>query len=187
MNVTDKLAVFSRITMQQVEDECLQLKNELDETFRARVEEAARGLEKQSQERIRNEKYKAERAKNLEVVAAATEAKQLRVDLRNRLTDLLFADVQAKIEAFVLSPEYAPWLKSHLQAACQEKPGVFAYVQLMERDMSLVLPTDIKILKESTKEDFLGGFRLFSANRKMFEDFTLLLRLQEAQQGSGAF
>jgi len=185
MKVEKKLALFTQITMQEVEEKRLQLKKEIDEAFTGAVEEAVRTAEKQARERVRMEEYKIDRATNKEIIEAITAAKRSLVEKREMLMDALFQDVTDDLRAFIQKPEYQDWLVREIQAAQEKSQGVFAYVQVMARDACVLHEGSdgiSSLTAEYTDEDFLGGFRLFSANRNIIDDQTLLYRLNEARR-----
>ena len=182
MKVEKKIALFTEITMNEVNAKRRQIKKETDDIFKDAVDDAVKCAKKQARERIALAQYKLNTEKNREILEAATTAKRNLADKRSKLVEALFAGVMSDIRAYVDSPTYRNSLISYIQAIAADKPGLFSYVQLMERDVPLTGGITSLLTVEPVSQDFVGGFRLISANRRIVDDRSLLRRLEEARR-----
>ncbi|MDR1663894.1 MAG: V-type ATP synthase subunit E [Clostridiales bacterium] len=182
MKIEKKLELFTRITMSEIEEKRRVATRESNEKFKNDVESAVRAAEKQARERIVNEQYSVGKLKNKQTVTAATEAKRALIALRERLTDELFKDIEDDLRNFAASGEYAGYLLDLLQK--KTEGGYYAYVTVTQRDMALAEPIKRRfgLTAEAAEEDFIGGFRLISEDRRASEDMTFLWKLNEARE-----
>lgn len=184
MKLEKKLEIFTNITMREVEGKRRQILREINEAFSKAVDEAVRAAQKSAKDQIREERYRIEKQKNKQIVVSSAEAKRKLIDLREKRTDDLFKDVERDVRGFIDSPDYDPYLLNAAQTAVSAVPGRYAFIRINPRDMRLAekLAALTGLTVESDDEDFLGGFRLVSENRKAVADYTLLTRLREERR-----
>lgn len=181
MKIEKKLAMFTQITMTEVEEKRRMMIRESEAAFQSAVDEAVRAAKKQAGERINSERYNIEKIKNKQITTASSEARHTLVSCRERMMEALFADVIEDVRAFVAAPTYADYLTQQINNA---KTDRYAYVVLTARDMRFAahIRETTGLTAETSEDDFIGGFRLVSADRKTVSDHTLQTRLNEERQ-----
>ena len=179
MTIEQKLIRFAEGAQQKVDDECRKITNEIQEAIKSAVGDADYAARGQKHERIQAERHRLEREANKKVNAASMAVKQELSALRERLANELFAAVEADLRNFTTMPGYEFFLIQKILA----KAGKFRFVQIMPRDMHLAerIEAEASLQVESVEEDFIGGFRLLSENRRVVDDHTLLMRIQDIQ------
>jgi vacuolar-type H+-ATPase subunit E/Vma4 len=179
MTIEKKLAVFERITQ---EEAIAKRKNALDEieaSFNAAIETAVLAAEQQAREKIRSEQNQIEMAGNKQVAAASSEAKHAEAALRTKLMAQLFDDALADLRVFTQTPEYGDFLLDSLRLETQNAPNRYDRVLIMKRDgiHASRLQSETGLGVNETDEDFLGGFKLITADGRGMRDKTLQNRL----------
>lgn len=184
MKVDKKLAMFEQIAMLEVEERRRQTQREMNEVFKSAVDEAVRTAEKNAKERIRAERYDVDKVNNKEIVNASVEAKRALITKREKLTDDLFADVAADVDAFVSSPAYEEYLTDAIHNALSANPSKYACVMLATRDMRYAarITSDTGLTVEEMNIPCLGGFKLLSSDRRAVADYTLDTRIMEERR-----
>jgi vacuolar-type H+-ATPase subunit E/Vma4 len=155
--------------------------------LQATFDNAVKKKLKQTGERVANERFNIHLMKNKEISASVSQARRALTDLREGLTENLFNDVRNDLAAFTASTEYKEYLSRNIKAC---PLGNFSCVQVMARDKSIFMAikdsgVDMAfsgLLLETADDDFIGGFKLFTADRKIIADYTLLSSLQEQRR-----
>jgi vacuolar-type H+-ATPase subunit E/Vma4 len=193
MTVEKKLEMFSDITMNEVEEKRRKIQRDSGEKLRSAADEAVRAAEKSAQERLREERYAIDKLNNKQTVAASAEAKRSLIKLRDKLTEELFADIEADVRAFTESAEYESYLTDEINAAVHENAGRYTVLLVLPRDLgaarriAAAMANTQQISVETgggdiTGEDFIGGFKLASADRRAMADYTLSARLRAERE-----
>jgi vacuolar-type H+-ATPase subunit E/Vma4 len=164
MNTT----LFEKTVFQTVEGAKIKALDEYKLLLQRESEAAVNEAITQAREEIDAERYKIELVKNKEAAAAFNYSKRMLIELRVQLTDALFNNVKEDLLIFTETPDYPIYLQNKLSAS---NNGLFAYIQLMERDKEKI-QTDLSV--EISEEDFIGGFKLISEDRRLLADYTLL-------------
>jgi len=177
MTVEQKLSRFAEYTQQKVEEECRKTSQEVQEALKMAINKAGQAARQQKQNRIQEERQRLERESFQRINAASMAAKHALSELRERLADELFAALEADLYDFADSPDYEDFMARGILKAMDD----FRFVQLMKRDMYLAPRIEEKtsLRVEGVNEDFIGGFRLVSENRRMEDDHTILTRIQD--------
>ena len=179
MKVEKKLESFKQSALREVELKRRQSVSEGEAGLKAAVAEAVRGAKRASRERVRIERYEIAKQRNMRVTAASVEAKRALIALRNELIEALFNDVRGDIESFISSDEYKNHLIEEIKKACTS--GGYGTVLLTERDMrfAAVIEGAAGLRVERSDENFIGGFKLVSANGRAVLDCTFETRIAE--------
>jgi len=177
MTIEQKLLRFSEYTQQKVEEECRKTSQEVQEAIKTAVIEAGITARQQKQSRIQEERHRLERDSFQRINAASMAAKQALSELRDKLADELFDALEADLYDFTAAPDYEIFMMQGIL----KTEGDFRFIQLMMRDMYLAprIEEETSFWVEGVKEDFIGGFRLVSENRRIEADHTILTRVQD--------
>ena len=115
MDTEQKLAQFSKVILDEVNEWCDALTKEADETAKTQFAAAETAALGEIHEAIRKEIEADAMASSREISFADLAAKREVIGLRDRLTQQLFDHVQERIEAFVASEEYTAFLQRSLR------------------------------------------------------------------------
>ncbi len=177
MTVEKKIKSFEQMAVQAAQVKKRQVTEEMESRFNSSVEESVREESVKWQGVIRVKRYETERTQNQKIVEASGRAKRDFINERSRLTEALFDGVIKKLRDFTESPEYEKYLTEAVVNAAEK--GRYAFVQLTGADMrySAAVNTAAGVEAEESKDDFIGGFRLVSADRRVINDQTFKTRL----------
>ena len=197
MNVSHKLEFFSKAAIQEALNQKDEITAEMDAEMERTLEEIRQDTEKQMAARIQSESYKIDQVKNREIIQASTEAKKSLIELRGQLMDDLFGNVANRIDAFVTGPGYLDYLTKAIEKAIRRHQGQGqrqredqssdqskCQVLLTPRDMvhapelARLLSLSLNSFQEA-REDFVGGFKLYLAEKNAMEDHSFRSRLTE--------
>jgi vacuolar-type H+-ATPase subunit E/Vma4 len=190
MKIEKKYELFTRIVMAEVDAKNKASAKESESAFSSAVNDAVRTARQNAEVLLRSERYAVETMRRQKKAAAEADAKKEMIALRERLTEELFAEITAKVREFTESPAYPDYLAEHIAAANEGKN--YGFVCLMPRDSHLadriLRMTGLVDEYASGKkrpdqpEDFIGGFRLISRDRRSLADHTLLARIERARE-----
>jgi vacuolar-type H+-ATPase subunit E/Vma4 len=170
-----KPLVFGESVLRAVVDKSTAGMAQMQAEYDTAIKAAAESALAQAQERLAAESIKISLNSHKKTAAAFNQCKRELIELRSRLADALFESVRQELYAFAQTPDYRAYLAGKINRHNNE---IFAYVQIMERDAAMVEDaSDLSV--EYTTEDFVGGFRLWAADRKTMADYTLQSALDE--------
>ncbi|MDR1559450.1 MAG: hypothetical protein LBS84_07100 [Clostridiales bacterium] len=179
MNVEEKLAFFSKIAVQEAEQERSKILADIDERMSKLVKTVTEDAQRHADIRLRAEASKIEQTKNKEIIAASGDYKKAVVNVRAHLLDELFESAAGKAKEYTRAEEYRERLLEDIKKLAERFGRVKVY--LMERDMPIArsLPGNCECV--GMKDDFIGGFKLLITERNAIEDHTYLTRLKAAR------
>jgi len=180
MTVQQKLALFSEKASTNVKQQRQEFSREMRNLLKKAQHEAEITAQKEAAEQIRLEKQKVNREMQKKINTANMEARQKIAALQESFAKELFSELKGDLIAFSASPAYGDYL---LEGIVKHIELGFSIVQLMARDSSYkeAIEAETSFRVELTEEDFIGGFKLLSENRRMIADFSLLNRLEETK------
>ena len=173
MTVQQKLDAFAKRIKDNIDTKQRQEAKEIQETILQAVQSAENDARRASNEQLRIEIAKLERESNKKVYAASTEARQKLFEIKEQLKSELLYELENRLREFVKSHEYKPFLQTGLQSVQTE---AFSTVVVMPQDADITLPN---LATETSEEDFIGGFKLLSADKRVLADYSLLTKLGE--------
>ena len=202
MTIQQKLDLFTKKTMESVNRQCLKVTLEIQNTIKIAILETKEKAHKEMADIIRAESYQLEREANKKIHAASMEARRGLFTLQERLAKGLFNDLEKSLQDFTGTPAYKDFLfegvatvmdnnfllkktTDLMDKSCSLAPtGThFSIMQLMAQDtlfwkLKELIETETSFTVEAVDEDFIGGFRLMSENRRIIADYTLISRLK---------
>lgn len=163
MDTEQKLAQFSKVILDEVNEWCDALTKEADETAKTQFAAAETAALGEIHEAIRKEIEADAMASSREISFADLAAKREVIGLRDRLTQQLFDHVQERIEAFVASEEYTAFLQRSLQKhldRLQKGAVVLARAEDTAQVRQALAALQATAAVEADNTIQLGGFRL---------------------------
>jgi len=187
MTVQEKLILFAERTLERVNIQHREASREIQETIRVAVREAEAAACKDMEAQLKIEESRLEREAHKKIHAASMAARQKQVSLQDKLSDELFSDLEGDLRCFANGKgkgKHSAYSDFLLEGIAANLGQDFHIVQLMQRDMTYktAIEAETDFVVEETEEDFIGGFKLLSSNRRAIADYTLLARLGELNE-----
>ena len=185
MNIDEKIKAFDDITMNRAEEQRRLFETKMRDAVAEAVADARNAAEYNKTKTLKSERIKIERDNNKLLSDASIHAKREMSALRERLSNELYNKIKNTLRSFAVSDGYGDYL---LRMLAKKLTGdSFYYIQLMRRDF--IYEGKIKTAInanggheiEYTDDDFIGGFVLYTRDRKAIKDCTLALRLEETR------
>jgi len=191
MTVQKKLDIFAKRISDSTNEKKRRLSQEIQDAIRAKRKEAERIVRQERRMLLKVEQAKLERESQKQIHYATTIARKTLADTRLRLSAELLVDLEDDLRKFVQSHKYKGYLQKAINAAKKQVTGQFSTIILMNRDMIYKdkiqfdgLINDLFEIK-GTDEDFIGGFKLLSADKRAMADYSLLARLEALNEKWG--
>ena len=177
MNIQQKLDIFTERAMEHAAQQRSETAREIQESIKTAVREAEESTRRAASQLLKTETAKLERESHILTHAAQTAARQKLAELRQTLAEELLTDLESDLRSFVASPAYGDFLLEGIAAYAEHE---FPTLQIMSRDIAFKEPieTETSFTIEESAEDFIGGFRLISADGRKISDQSLLARLE---------
>jgi len=173
MTVQQKLDAFAKRIKDDINNKQRQEAKEIQEAIVQAVNEAENEARRISNEQLRIEIAKLERESNKKIYTASTKARQKLFELKEELKSELLYELENYLREFTKSPEYKSFLQDGLKHA---ETAAFSTIVVMPQDADITLPN---LTTETSEEDFIGGFKLLSADKRVTADYSLLTKLGE--------
>jgi vacuolar-type H+-ATPase subunit E/Vma4 len=179
LNIEEKLAFFSKIAVQEAEQERSRILENIDGRMSELVKTVAEDAQKQADMRLRAESSKVEQTKNKEIIEASTDFKKAVIDVRCRLLDEMFESAACKARAYARTEEYRERLLSDIKELAARYDHAKVYLMECDFPISQALPGNCECAV--VRDDFIGGFKLLITERNAVEDHTYLSRFKAAR------
>jgi len=188
VTIQQKLDLFAQQTLESVNRQRHDAALEIQEAIKTAIQKTEEAARRHMEDRIKTEKYKSDLAAHKSIHAATITAKQNLAVLRERLTHALLVDLEKDLRNFTDTPAFKDFLLAGIIAADAVAKD-FPILQLMARDIAYKesIETELPFTVEATAEDFIGGFRLISADRRATADYTLFTRLGDLNENRSNF
>ena len=180
MNVSDKLRAFSVTAVQEAEDK----KKELIDRIEAEYADACAAYAAEARGRFelafQDERRKAGREKNREILAAKSEARRSLYELKAQLAEGVFARVRARIAAYTETRDYSRALWAGIKELAAKHPGEIE-VSLRSADIGGAgeLPPNLRLVPD---DSLAGGFRARIPEKNIIIDHSYKERLEKARE-----
>ncbi|MDR1689864.1 MAG: V-type proton ATPase subunit E [Clostridiales bacterium] len=186
MNVEKKLDNFMRIAM----DEATYQQNKVNADLKAEFETVCGDYklkaEAAAKDKLIDVYFEAKKQTSREEIRAATQAKRDVIELRGKLQDEIFKNVEQKLREYVKTSQYKVNLLEELKSVCLDVWS--AQIILMEDDLKHIkgkIPVG-EITFAEADEDFIGGYKL-KYNNNAFMDNTYKLKLRDSKRDTNIF
>ena len=175
-----KLEYFTTAILHEANMQKMHAKNESIAKHNKHIEEALESATRRVNVLQRAGRDEIARAANRQISKAKVQAMTKHVEIRKQQIDRLFVAIQAKLAQFTQEPEYENYLINRIN----QVRGTFSIVQLSPHDMRLenAIKTATGLLPEAGSPDYIGGFILLDAARKIRADYTFSTRLAQAKK-----
>lgn len=153
-----KLADFSKVILSEAQEQKHELMTELEKRKNEAVKENENEILEYAYEKIQKAVSKHSKEQNERILKHEMDAKKQALKKREDIMNSVFSEIEARLNAFVSSPEYEAWLVSLAKKACDEIG--YGEIKLCERDLKYkdalknALP-DCEITAQSS--DMIGG------------------------------
>lgn len=157
-DIEKKLADFSNIILSEAQQQKEQIVSELEKSKKLAVQEKEIELLKDAYEKIQKAVSKYSKEQNEHILKQEMDAKKHVLKKREEIIDEVFSEIENRLKAFTLSPEYKDWLISLAKKACGEVG--LGKITICERDLTFkdditaALP-GVEIT--ACKDDIIGG------------------------------
>ena len=157
-DIEKKLADFSNIILSEAQQQKEQIVSELEKSKKLAVQEKEIELLKDAYEKIQKAVSKYSKEQNEHILKQEMDAKKHVLKKREEIIDEVFSEIENRLKAFTLSPEYKDWLISLAKKACGEVG--LGKITICERDLNYkdditaALP-GVEIT--ACKDDIIGG------------------------------
>lgn len=185
MDVQQKLSGFYKIVTSEAqkkrEEIFNQVKNDIKNNFEYNLQKSL----KRAIEKVNTKKFESEQLKNKEIVEAISLSRKNILLLRAKLKNELFDEVEKKVIEFAKSHAYFEHIESELKKINYENP----LIELSSEDKDLLAYLQKKFTFEFfiSKENFLGGYRIYLQNSKIVIDKSFLQRLEKSKESFNEF
>ena len=154
MTIQEKLNLFAKRTLESVSQKHREIAQENQNAIKLAVQNAEEEARRNMEFKLKSEKYRLEQEISKKVHAATMDAKRELYELRKRLNDELFNDLEKNLKDFMDSEAYQEFLNEGIENAKSQGLDDFT--------------------AEISEE---GGFLLVSQDRRAVADYTFPTRL----------
>ena len=171
MTIHQKLDAFAKRIKDDIDTKRRQEAKEIQDAIAQAIQDAESEAKRASNEQLRIELAKLERESNKKIYAANTKARQQLFELKESQKNEILYELETNLRNFTKSPEYKTFLQDGIDSTSTD---AFATIILMPQDT-----VDTSLVIEKSEEDFIGGFKLQSADKRVMTDYSLQKRLGE--------
>ena len=190
-SLEEKLQHFNEVILKDAASERDRILKQIKSEMGSIVEDRRMEFEEQAEESLRKVTSLAEREKYYIISKAVIESKQMLMKTRERIIQTVFNDARKKLEEFVLSDGYFPFLSGEIRKSCNMAGEGEQVIILSRADMERFssrldgikseLPYPISF--EQTGDDIIGGCRVLNKTSSILIDNTLAGKLEVNRDG----
>ncbi|KAI4453197.1 v-type proton atpase catalytic subunit a [Holotrichia oblita] len=148
MNVDEKLEGFMRIALDEAMERKRQVLADMEEQYTKTCDEYRFNAEEAAKKKLKDAFFNAQRIKNKKAIQATADCRKAVLDLRNKLLDKVFDNVEERLRNYTETPEYTAALIEDLKNAVMNVES--AEIYLMPNDFEHVRERPLNaIVKES--------------------------------------
>ena len=177
-----KLQYFANVVAHEVEAKKRHVKSAAAVKHNKYIEETLEAAARRVNVMMRAKQDEIKRDANRQIAKAKVHAMAGFVQTRKEQIDRLFVGVQGKLARFTQEAEYENYLINRIKQV--QKSGLFSIIKLSPHDMRLesAIKTATGLAPEVGSHDYIGGFILLDANRRIQADYTFRTRLMQAKK-----
>jgi len=187
MEIGDKLGIFEKVVLEDVEDMKKAISSEIWDNSEKELEETRREAEAEYEEFKQKRVNELELSLRLEMSKKQLEEKRELLSYRDQLVNRLIDNCKEKLLNFAKSEKYREYLLSQCRRLSEQHGSENAVFYVKSEDMSLAgaiknaYGHDCQVQPDETVA--LGGFKLFikAQNRLIDESFDTMLADQKEQ------
>lgn len=184
MTLDEKLQNFYQSAMEDATSQRLEIINEfkisLDKIYKNHKEDALR----RAKLTLQTESDNCIRIKNSVLSTEAVNIKKITNDKITELTDVLFSDVEKKLEEYMNTPEYTQLLCNQIKEALKFSRGdqMIIYINPSDAGKKAELEKLTNAALTVSATEFIGGTRAVIHSKNILIDNSFLTRLSEVKE-----
>lgn len=184
MTTEEKLQHFLETSMEDAKNQSEQMITEYTAALEKIFEEHKEETQRKSALRIKTEKDRLIREKNKELALRQIAIKHEITDRTKRLTDMIFVEVENRLEKFMQTPAYEELLIRQIHEAADFAAGepMTIYIDPSDETLLSYLESATGIQISISRYSFKGGTRIILRNRNVLIDNSFEKKLEEAKE-----
>ncbi len=185
MDVQQKLSGFYRIIMGEAQKKKSKIFSELIQKIE---NDFQRDYEKETRlaiSKINNKKFGFEQDANKKIVENAADQRKKFLQLRSKLKDELFDRAQENLIEFTKSQIYFEHIEKELSSIKFDEPSI--EFSSNDNELMLMMREKFPFKMFLSKENFIGGYRIYLDNSKIVIDKSFKVRLDNAKNNFNKF
>ena len=187
-DINKRLDRFSSIVLRNVSEERDKLIEETEAKYQSLISEKENEYLAEAYETIQRSRNECERLSGEEFLHAEMDSKKKVLLKREEIINSVMDSVKTRLADFAHSDGYGKWLVKKAQAAAQEAGSGEKIIYVSPEDMQYrnklkSVDGHSKITVESVSDrGFLGGVRVYNADRRISVDYSFKEMLADARQ-----
>lgn len=184
MTTEEKLQHFLETSMEDAKNQSEQMITEYTAALEKIFEEHKEETQRKSAFRIKTEKDRLIREKNKELALRQIAIKHEITDRTKRLTDMIFVEVENRLEKFMQTPAYEELLIRQIHEAADFAAGepMTIYIDPSDETLLSYLESATGMQISISRYSFKGGTRIILRNRNVLIDNSFEKKLEEAKE-----
>lgn len=184
MTTEEKLQHFLETSMEDAKNQSEQMITEYTAALEKIFEEHKEETKRKSALRIKTEKDRLIREKNKELALRQIAIKHEITDKTKRLTDMIFVEVENRLEKFMQTPAYEELLIRQIHEAADFAAGepMTIYIDPCDEMLLGCLESATGMQISISRYSFKGGTRIILKNRNVLIDNSFEKKLEEAKE-----
>ena len=182
MTTEEKLQHFYDASIESAQKEAQHLQMEHKESLDKMFQEHKQAREQEINQRIHTESRKLKREINKTVSAKQLEYRRILSAKTEEIKNMIFCEVEKKLNDFKNSPEYVEYLISHIQDALDfaEHDEIIIYLDASDEKYLDELTKHFGFTPTISKESWMGGMRAVIRSKNFLIDNSFLSLLKDA-------
>ena len=187
-DINKRLDRFSAIVLRNVSDERDKLIKETEAKYQSMISEKENEYLKAAYETIQKSKSECERLAGEELLHAEMDSKKTVLLKREEIINSVMESVKERLAVFTRSDGYGEWLVKKAETASKEAGKGDKVIYVSDNDMRFEdklknVDVNSKITVESSADSgFLGGVRVYNADRRISVDYSFKEMLADEKQ-----
>lgn len=184
MTTEEKLQHFLETSMEDAKNQSEQMITEYTAALEKLFEEHKEETQRKSALRIKTEKDRLIREKNKELALRQIAIKHEITDRTKRLADMIFVEVENRLEKFMQTPAYEELLIRQIHEAADFAAGEPMTIYIDPSDETLLgyLESATGMQISISRYSFKGGTRIILRSRNVLIDNSFEKKLEEARE-----
>lgn len=181
MTLDEKLNNFYQSAINDATEQSLKMIENYEQSLEKITNEKKETLKEEAEARLQAETDNLLREKNKNLSSESIRLKRELSEKTSEKIDLLFADIEKKLQAYMKTPAYTDFLIKKIEEAVLFAGNDDLTIYINPTDASLKDEIEAKVKKELTisTTDFMGGIRCVIPNRHILIDHSFLSKLKE--------
>lgn len=181
MTLDEKLDNFYHCAIDDATAQSIKILESYEQTLKEMCEEKKRSLIKQAEQKIRIESENLVREKNRNLSSESLNIKRALSEKSREKVDILFADVEKKLSAYMQTSEYQEFLVKKINEAIAfaKDDQLTVYINQTDAHLKSDLEAATHVELMISNIDFFGGIRCVIPERHILIDNSFTSKLRE--------